>query len=97
VDSRREEINALLLSARIDTALAAFAVNRFAVAGALLDEVVRLDPLRERAWRLLMRVSAAQGLDDRVIDAYRRCEAALDTVGLEPSPSTRLLVTGLRR
>jgi DNA-binding SARP family transcriptional activator len=97
VDARREEINALLLSARIDTALAAFAANRFAVAGALLDEVVRTDPLRERAWRLLMRVSAAQGLDDRVIDAYRRCEAALDTVGLEPSPSTRLLVTGLRR
>ena len=58
---------------------------------------VRLDALRERAWRLLMRVSAAQGLEDRVIDAYGRCEAALETVGLAPSVSTGLLVAGLRR
>ena len=58
---------------------------------------VRIDPLREQAWRLLMRVRAAQGLEDRVIDAYRSCEAALETVGLAPSVSTRLLVDGLRR
>jgi LuxR family maltose regulon positive regulatory protein len=95
--ARRAQISGLLLSARVDTAIAAFAANRFAVAGALLDEVVRVDPLREQAWRLLMRVSAAQGLDDRVIDAYRRCEAALDTIGLQPSSATRLLVAGLRR
>jgi DNA-binding SARP family transcriptional activator len=53
--------------------------------------------LREQAWRLLMRVSAAQGMEGRVIDAYRRCEVALGTVGLAPSVSTRLLVDGLRR
>jgi DNA-binding SARP family transcriptional activator len=95
--ARRDEIAALMTSARIDTAIAAYAANQFAMAAVLLDEVVRIDPLRERAWRLLMRVSAAQGLEDRVIDAYRRCEAALETVGLAPSISTRLLVDGLRR
>lgn len=97
VESRRSEVAAMLISARIDTAVAAIQDSRYGFAEELLAETVEADPLREQAWRLLMRVSAAQGLDDHVIDVYRRCESALADVGLTPSSSTRLLMDGLRR
>jgi DNA-binding SARP family transcriptional activator len=97
VDARRREIDELIVNARIDTAVAAIEANRYDVAQSLLGDVVSTDPLREQAWRLLMRIRAAQGFDDLVIDTYRRCTAALETVGLTPSASTRLLVEGLRR
>jgi DNA-binding SARP family transcriptional activator len=97
VSARREEIAGLLSHARIDTAVVAFETSQLHLAGTMLATVLAEDPFREQAWRLLMRVSAAQGLDDRVIETYRRCESALETVGLEPSPSTRLLVDRLRR
>ncbi|HEX3803379.1 MAG TPA: BTAD domain-containing putative transcriptional regulator [Solirubrobacteraceae bacterium] len=97
VEARREEIDTMLMTARIDTAVVAIQSHRYAIAQGLLADVVSVDPLREQAWRLLMRVSAAQGFDDLVIDTYRRCEGALASVGLAPSASTRLLVEGLRR
>jgi DNA-binding SARP family transcriptional activator len=97
VDRRRAELAAALADARVEAAVAALETNRFALAASILTGVLEDDPLREQAWRLLMRAAAAQGLEDRVIEAYRRCESALSTVGLQPSPSTRLLVDGLRR
>jgi DNA-binding SARP family transcriptional activator len=97
VETRREEVAELLTSARIDAAVGAIQVSRFATADALLYDVVQSDPLREQAWRLLMRVAAAQGLDDRVIETYRRCEQALTDIGLAPSAPTRHLIEGLRR
>lgn len=96
VEARRHEIDVLLTTARIDTAVAAIQASRYHIAQALLSDVVTADPLREQAWRLLMRISAAQGFDDLVIDTYRRCAIALEAVGLTPSASTRLLVGGLR-
>jgi len=94
---RRSELAALVADARIDLAVVALEESRFDAAAAVLQQVLTDDPYRERAWRLLMRVCAAQGLGDRVIEAYRRCEAALAEVGLAPSESTRLLAGGLRR
>ena len=63
----------------------------------MLEAIVGEQPFREQAWRLLMRVAAAQGRDDHVVELYRRCEAALSPLGLAPARSTRLLVEGLRR
>jgi LuxR family transcriptional regulator, maltose regulon positive regulatory protein len=59
--------------------------------------VFAIDPYRERAWRLAMRIVAAYGDDDRVIAVFRRCERALVEVGIAPSPSTRRLLDALRR
>ena len=97
VATRRAHVASLLLDAQVEAAIAAFETCRLDSAAAFLAGVLSDDPFREQAWRLLMRVSAAQGLDDRVIETYRRCESALGTVGLQPSTSTRLLVAGLRR
>jgi DNA-binding SARP family transcriptional activator len=97
VARRRTELAGIVADARIDMAVAALEESQFDVATSVLDRVLADDPFRERAWRLLMRVWAAQGLEDRVIEAYRRCEAVLGEVGLEPSESTRLLAGGLRR
>jgi DNA-binding SARP family transcriptional activator len=97
VQQRRVELAAIVADARIDMAVAALEESRFEMATDVLTRVLDEDPYRERAWRLLMRVAAAQGLEDRVIEAYRRCEAALAELGLEPSESTRMLAGGLRR
>ncbi len=97
VETRRGELAELLMSARIDAAVGAIQSSQYATASALLNDVVQIDPLREQAWRLLMRVAAAQGFDDRVIETYRRCERALTDIGLVPSAPTRQLIEGLRR
>jgi DNA-binding SARP family transcriptional activator len=59
--------------------------------------VVGDDPLREVAWRLLMRVFDALGDDTGVIRSYHDCERALTQLGTSPSPSTRQLLERLRR
>ena len=97
VTERRAELATTLANARIQTAVAAIETSQFTLAASMLNAVLDEDPFREQAWRLLMRASAAQGLSDRVIETYRRCESALGQAGLEPSASTRLLVAGLRR
>lgn len=97
IAERRRELAELLTDARIDLAVAALDQSRFELAQATLGEVLAREPYREQAWRLLMRATAAQGREDRVIDLYRRCESALGALGLQPAASTRLLAEGLRR
>jgi DNA-binding SARP family transcriptional activator len=97
VVERRRRLTEALVDARIDVAVAALEHSRFEIAQDALTEILAEHPYREQAWRLLMRASAAQGREDRVIELFRRCESALGTIGLEPAPSTRLLVDGLRR
>jgi DNA-binding SARP family transcriptional activator len=97
VAERRRRLAEELVDARIDMAVAALDQSRFEIAQDALTEILAEHPYREQAWRLLMRASAAQGREDRVIELFRRCESALGTIGLEPAPSTRLLVDGLRR
>ena len=97
VAERRQQLAAMLVEARIETAVAALETSRFDVAQTVLEAVLAEQPYREQAWRLLMRVAAAQGREDHVVELYRRCEAALHELGLAPARSTRLLVEGLRR
>ena len=56
-----------------------------------------LDPYREAAWRLQMRLASAVGDEDRVIGAFRGCERALAELGARPAGATRHLLDALRR
>ena len=97
VDDRRERLIELATDARYEAAELAFAAGSLDRAERLAAEVLRVDPFREAAWRLTMRVANALGDHDGVIRAYQRCEAALAQIGAEPAPSTRELLGLLRR
>jgi DNA-binding SARP family transcriptional activator len=56
-----------------------------------------LDPFREAAWRLMMRIGAAFGDERRVITAFQDCERALGQLDTAPAPATRQLLETLRR
>jgi DNA-binding SARP family transcriptional activator len=63
-----------------------------------LERFIESQPLRERAWSLLIRVLLQFGREDDALAAYRRLEAILDDqVGIEPSPDIRQLVEPLGR
>jgi ATP/maltotriose-dependent transcriptional regulator MalT/DNA-binding SARP family transcriptional activator len=97
VDERRERLVELATDARYEAAELAFAAGSLDRAEQLAAEVLRVDPFREAAWRLTMRVANALGDHDGVIRAYQRCEAALAQVRTEPAASTRELLGSLRR
>jgi DNA-binding SARP family transcriptional activator len=91
-DERRQRLDELVASARLEAAEAAFAAGRYQQAAQLAETVARADPYREAAWRLLMRVAGTLGDWDRVIAAYRSCERALAELGTEPSAATAALL-----
>jgi DNA-binding SARP family transcriptional activator len=97
VDDRREHLVELATDARYEAAELAFAAGSLDRADRLAAEVLRVDPFREAAWRLTMRVANALGDHDGVIRAYQRCESALAQIGTEPASSTRELLERLRR
>jgi DNA-binding SARP family transcriptional activator len=97
VDERRERFIELAGKARVEAAQLAFGAGRYRQAEALAEAALEADPFKESAWRLVMRIAAVTGDDDRVIAAYRRCRSALGLLGAEPSPSTAQLLAALRR
>jgi DNA-binding SARP family transcriptional activator len=97
VDERRQRLDELVCSARLDAADAAFATGNYRLAAQLVEAVVKSDPYREAAWRLLMRLADTLGDRDRVIAAYRSCERALAEIGAQPSPTTMALLRDSRR
>jgi DNA-binding SARP family transcriptional activator len=97
VDDRRERLIEVATDARYEAAELSFAAGSLDRADRLAAEVLRVDPFREAAWRLTMRVANALGDHDAVIRAYQRCEATLTQIGAKPAPSTRELLERLRR
>jgi DNA-binding SARP family transcriptional activator len=97
VDDRRAHLAELATDARYEAAELALAEGRLGEAKQLAAEVLRVEPYREAAWRLTMRLAAAVGDDDGVIRAYRRCQEALAAVGASPAATTRQLLERLRR
>ena len=83
-EERRQRLDELMRSARLDAAEAAYSGADYHLAGHLADQVVAADPYREGAWRLQMRLAATLGDADRVIAAYRACERALGELGTTP-------------
>jgi DNA-binding SARP family transcriptional activator len=96
-DERRQRIDELVRSARLEAGEVALSLGRYGLAAQLADQVVKADPYRESGWRLIMRVAALMGDQDRVLTTYRSCEQALAEVGGAPSESTAALVRDLRR
>lgn len=97
VSERRERLAAEAADARLEAAQIAFAAGRYRQAEQLAEAVLAADSCRESGWRLVMRIANATGDEDRVIDAYRRCKAALGELGATPSGSTQQLLGHLRR
>ena len=97
VDRRRSELDALAADARADAAELAFAAGRLDDADRLAQAVLRVEPFRERAWRVTMQVAGALGDHDGVLRAYQACERELAALGTTPSPGTRELLDRLRR
>jgi DNA-binding SARP family transcriptional activator/tetratricopeptide (TPR) repeat protein len=94
---RREQIDATILRARMDIAQLAFEAGDLTEAEERAATVVAIDPYRESAWRLLMRVRSMLGDDDGVIATFRACARSLEGVGIGPADSTRDLLVALRR
>jgi DNA-binding SARP family transcriptional activator len=96
-DARREALASTIADARLDAADLAFAAGRFDDAERLVALVLDVEPFREAAWRLRMRLADALGAGDLVIRAYQGCERALAQIGTTPSRTTRDLLERLRR
>lgn len=96
-DERRRRLEELIRSARLEAAEVAFALGKYAPAGQLAEQVVKVDPYRESGWRLVMRLALLLGDHDRAVSAYRACEQALAEIGAVPSDSTKALVRGPHR
>jgi TolB-like protein/Flp pilus assembly protein TadD len=61
------------------------------------EQLVVLDPLRESAWRQLMRVYATRGERNQALQAYNRCNEILKKeLGVEPAPETTELQISIR-
>lgn len=96
-EDRRQRLDELVRSARLEAAEVAFTLGQLGQARRLAEQVVAADPYREAAWRLLMRLDAALGNHDGVIAAYRRCERALSEIGAQPSGAMVALLRDFRR
>lgn len=94
--ARREHLENLLTDALEMGAHIAFRDDDYRRAGELGQQVLDRDPLRERSWRLLMRVASAVGDGDRVTSTYRRCAQALAEIGATPELGTVALAKQLR-
>jgi two-component SAPR family response regulator len=96
-DERDQHLADLATDARYEAAELALAAGRYQEARALNEAVLRVDPFRESAWRLAMRIADVLGDEKGVIRAYHDCEQALAQVDAAPSASTKELVQRLRR
>lgn len=69
-----------------------------AQARSVLTQALAIDPLREDAWRELMRADAAAGNVARALAAYEQCRRRLaDELGVDPAEETQRLHAGLLR
>jgi DNA-binding SARP family transcriptional activator len=96
VVERREVLERLAVDVRADAAELALGQGRYDLAERLVRAVLESNPYRDGAWRLLMRIHAAVGDHDRVVDTYRDCVRSLAELGVEPSTSTRQQLRNLR-
>jgi ATP/maltotriose-dependent transcriptional regulator MalT/DNA-binding SARP family transcriptional activator len=95
-EERRRYLEELATDARYEASVAALDEGRYDEALRLSQAVLGVDPLRETAWRLAMRIANALGDDDGVIAAFHGCERALAEIGTAPAASTRQLLETLR-
>ncbi|MFF7160788.1 BTAD domain-containing putative transcriptional regulator [Streptomyces sp. NPDC008086] len=97
LDTRRAELEAALLQARVDAATMALRLGRVGEARRLARAVLDRDPYREKAWRLALYAAEAAGSDDELLDLYRGYLRVMKELGVPPSMDLRRLVDRLRR
>ncbi len=97
LDTRRAELDAALLQARVDAATVALHLGRVREARRLARAVLDSDPYREQAWRLALCAAEAAGSDDELLDLYRAYLRAMKEIEVPPSADLRRLVDRLRR
>ncbi len=93
---RRRRLEVLAVDTRELAAEAAYAAGEYRHADDLAWKVLKVDPYRERSWRLAMKIAAALGHEDRVLLAYRGCAEALAEIGTKPAAATQALLASLR-
>jgi DNA-binding SARP family transcriptional activator len=97
VDERRRRLADLAADARYEAAELTFAAGRYGEAQRLNSRVLAVDPFREGAWRLKMRIANSLGDGDGVIRAYQGCRRALASLNAAPSSTTHHLLQRLQR
>ncbi|MEV6131393.1 BTAD domain-containing putative transcriptional regulator [Streptomyces violaceusniger] len=97
LDTRRAELDAALLRARVDAATVALHLGRVRDARRLARHVLDSDPYREQAWRVALCAAEAAGSDDELLDLYRGYLRVMEELGVAPSADLRRLVDRLRR
>ena len=65
------------------------------LAAVTASSAVKLDPYRELGHRLLIEAEHARGDSGAALQAYQRCERALDEIGAQPSYDTKRLAAQL--
>ena len=86
--------------ARVLNALAKIAVGekKWSNALKLSNEILEIDPYREDAHRLMMKVFAAQGKRSSVVDQFETLQKLLKSeLGVTPAPETRKLFQELTK
>lgn len=91
---RLEELHALAVEGVVEARLAC---GEHREATGQITGLVAADPLRERPRRLLMLALYRSGRHAEALAAYRDARAALDEIGLQPSPELRRLEADILR
>jgi SARP family transcriptional regulator, regulator of embCAB operon len=98
VDERRAELREILVRALECIADANRLSGDPAASVRAADELVTLDPFRDRGYRLLMQAQSAAGNDAEALRTYERCRALLaDELGAYPSSETEAVYLEILR
>jgi DNA-binding SARP family transcriptional activator len=97
IDSRRYELEVMVVDARLEAARLAFELDELEQARAFASDAIDLDPYAEPAYRILMQVEFALGGATEALRVLQRLRTALEDLGSEPAPSTVALLGNLRR
>jgi DNA-binding SARP family transcriptional activator len=98
VEEQRRDLERLRVRALDGYADVALAISQPALAVEAALEALKLDPLREPSWRLLMRGHEALGNPPEALSAFHRLKAQLrEDLGVSPSADTEALFTRILR
>lgn len=90
--AERERLRELFLDAKLALADALAGLSQHLQAIRHAEDVLLRDPIRERAYRRIMRSYSALGERGQALRAYERCRRILaEEMGLDPLPQTREL------
>ena len=98
IDEKRGEVRAILGRALECLADASRQAGDSTASSRAAEELVALEPFRERGYRLLMLAQSAGGNDAEALRTYERCRALLaEELGAFPSPETEAVYLEILR